>query len=299
MQSLIKHLDFTTSIPNFYYDGEPRYKTVLGGIIQIFITLIWFGGIIYFSKDIYLRENPSVITSTEYDRIPYERNYTNLDDIIFMVSLNDPVTWAPFIDETYYTVKFITMMKQNQQKGPSERLKTERCKMEFFKGREDFVTGIPIENYFCLSPDVKNVTFKGTQTSPDSKYIKIGVHMCINSTENNNMCKTPEEITDKLAGSSFNLFFFNNKFETKNFTNIKEKFVDFHHSFYSNRYYKLVFVTLKQVRYTNDIGFFSENIKSEDFFAVNDIKEVFNFQEQPDGKFLDFAINFGTNRENI
>jgi hypothetical protein len=299
MQSLIKQLDFTTSIPNFYYDGEPRYKTVLGGIIQMIITIIWFGGIIYFSKDIYLRENPSVITSNEYDRIPYERNYTNLDDIMFMVSLNDPVTWAPFIDETYYTVKFITMMKQNQQRGQSERLKTERCRMEFFKGREDFVTGIPIENYFCLSPDIKNVTFKGTQTSPDSKYIKIGVHMCINSTENNNMCKTPEEIADKLAGSSFNLFFFNNKFETKNFTKPNEQFVDFHHSFYSNLYYKLVFVTLKQVRYIDDIGFFSETIKSKDYFAVNDIKEVFNFAKQPDGKFLDFAINFGTNRENI
>jgi hypothetical protein len=298
MKSLIKQMDFTTSIPNFYYDGQPRYKTLLGGVIQIIITMIWFAGILFFTKDMYLKENPSVIASTEYDRIPYERNYTNLDDIMFMVSLNDPNTWAPFIDETYYTVKFITIIKQNQQKGPSQLLKTERCRMEFFKGKENFVTGIPIENYFCLSPDVKDVTFKGTQTSPDSKFIKIGVHMCMNSTENNNFCKTPEEITDKLAGSSFNLFFFNNKFETKNFKNPNEQFLDFHHSFYSNLYYKLVFVTLKQVRYIDDVGFFSESLESHDYFGVNDIKEVFNFEKQADGKFLDFAVNFGTNREN-
>jgi len=45
--------------------------------------------------------------------------------------------------------------------------------------------------------------------------------------------------------------------------------------------------------------FFTETLQSRDYFAVNDIKEVFNFEEQPDGKFLDFAVNFGTNRENI
>ena len=58
MKSVIKQIDFTTSIPNFYYDGQPRYMTILGEIIQFIITLIWFGGVLYFSKDIYLRENP-------------------------------------------------------------------------------------------------------------------------------------------------------------------------------------------------------------------------------------------------
>lgn len=299
MNSAIKFMDFITIIPNFFYDGEYRYKTTMGGVIQIFLTLLWLTGIIFFSKDIYLRENPSIITSNEYDRIPYERNYTNLEDFMFMVSINDPITWAPFIDETYYTVKFTTMIKVNQSKGPSEYIKTERCRPEYFVGREDQMTGIPIENYYCMSPDINNVTFKGTQTSPDSKYIKFGVHMCINSTENNNFCKTPEEINEKLAGSSFNLFFYNYKFNLKNYTKPDELFVDFHHSFYSNLYYKLVFVTLKQVRFIDDVGFFTESRHSKDFYAVNDIKEVFNFKKQPDGKFLDFAVNFGTNRENV
>jgi hypothetical protein len=292
-------MDLITVIPNFFYDGEYRYKTIMGGLLQIIITMLWFAGIIYFSKDIYLRENPSVITSNEYDRIPYERNYTNLDQFMFMISINDPFTWAPFIDETYYTVKYITMIKVNQTRGPSQPLKTERCKPEFFKGKESHIVGIPIENYFCLSPDILDVTFKGTQTSPDSKFIKIGVHMCVNSTANNNSCKTQEEINHKLAGSSFNLFFFNYKFNSKNYTQPEELFVDFHHSFYSNLYYKLVFVTMKQVRFIDDVGFFSESVHSKDYFSVDNIKEVFHFQKQADGKFLDFAVNFGSNRENV
>ena len=181
---------------------------MLGGLIQIIITVIWISGLIFFSKDIYLRENPSVITSTEYDRIPYERNYTNGEDVFFMISLNDPITWAPFIDETYYTVKFTTTSKINQQKGPIVNLKTVICTNKMLEGKEYYTVGIPIQNYYCLDPDIKNVTFKGTQTSPDSKYIKIGVHMCMNSKENNNFCKTPEKITEKLAGGAFTFFFF-------------------------------------------------------------------------------------------
>ena len=75
--------------------------------------------------------------------------------------------------------------------------------------------------------------------------------------------------------------------------------MDFHHSFYSNLYYKLVFVTLKQIEYIDDVGFFFEDISKRDYYAVDDIKEVFNFSKQPDGKFLDFAINFGTGKDTV
>ena len=299
MDSFLKSIDFVTQLPHFYYDQNKSYKTKLGGLLQIFVTVSWIAGIMFFSKDIYLRENPSVISSNEYDRIPYERNFTNMEDYMVMIALNDPLTWGPFIDETLYTVKFTTASKINQVKGPIENLKTVKCSMDMFKGKENFTLGIPIENYYCLSPDIKKIAYKGTQTSPDSKYIKIGVHMCINSTLNNNTCRSKEEITNKLSGSSFNLFFFNNKFETKSFNKPNELFLDFHHSFYSNLYYKLVFVVLKQVRFIDDIGFFFESLDFKDYYAVNDIKEVFHFQEQADGKFLDFAILFGTNRENI
>ena len=88
MENFLKSIDFVSQIPIFFYDKNIRYKTMLGGLIQIIITVIWISGIIFFSKDIYLRENPSVITSTEYDRIPYERNYTNGEDVFFMISLS-------------------------------------------------------------------------------------------------------------------------------------------------------------------------------------------------------------------
>ena len=75
--------------------------------------------------------------------------------------------------------------------------------------------------------------------------------------------------------------------------------MDFHHSFYSNLYYKLVFVTLKQIEYLDDVGFFFEDISKRDFYSVDNIKEVFNFSKQKDGKFLDFAINFGSSKDTV
>ena len=298
MQNLIKKVDFISDIQGAFYNGEYRYKNLLGGFYQIFMSMCWVLGLIYFSKDIYLRENPSIVYSTEYDRIPYERSYKNLEDFLVMISINDMITWAPFIDETIYEPRFITMSKINQQKGPSTSLKAVRCS-EILGEYENYTIGIPTDRYYCLDTKHDKVTFKGTQTSPDSKFIKIGLHMCQNSTANNNHCKSQEEIDEKLQGSSFNLFFLNFKFENKNYEDIKDTFLDFHHSFYSNLYYKLVFVTLKQIQYIDDVGFFFEDVYNRDFYAVDNIKEVFNFSKQPDGKFLDFAINFGTGKETV
>ena len=298
MQDLIKKIDFISFIPNTFYNGEKRYKNVLGGIYQIFMSICWIFGIVYFSKDIYLRENPSIVYSTQYDRFPYERNYTNREDFLVMISINDMLTWAPFIDETIYETRFITLSKFNHTRGPSQPLKAVICS-EVLQGYENYTIGIPTDKYYCLDPKHDKITFKGTQTSPDSKYMKIGLHMCQNSTSNNNHCKSQSEIDKRLQGSSFNLFFFNFKFENKNYQNIRETFLDFHHSFYSNLYYKLVFVTLKQIEYIDDIGFLFEDLSKRDFYAVDNIKEVFNFSKQPDGKFLDFAINFGTGKDTI
>ena len=80
MKELIKRLDFISSIPNSYYNGQERNTNYLGGLYQIFMSICWIAGLVYFSKDIYLRENPSVIYSTEFDRIPYERDYKNRED---------------------------------------------------------------------------------------------------------------------------------------------------------------------------------------------------------------------------
>ena len=89
MQDLVKKIDFISFIPNAFYNGEDRYKNVLGGMYQIFMGICWIFGIVYFAKDIYLRENPSVVYSTEYDRIPYERSYKNREDFLVMISIND------------------------------------------------------------------------------------------------------------------------------------------------------------------------------------------------------------------
>lgn len=298
MQDLIKKLDFISIIPIAYYNGEDRYKNVLGGLYQVFMSLCWIFGIVYFSKEIYLRENPSIVYSTEYDRMPSERSYKNREDFLVMISINDWLTWAPFIDETIYEPKFIMLSKFNQTRGPATPLKAVICS-EVLKGYEKHTVGIPTDKYYCLDPKHDEVTFKGTQTSPDSKFMKIGLHMCTNSTANNNHCKTQAVIDEKLQGSSFNLFFFNFKFENKNYENIRETFLDFHHSFYSNLYYKLVFVTLKQIEYIDDVGFLFEDLNKRDYYSVDNIKEVFNFSKQPDRKFLDFAINFGTGKDKI
>ncbi len=89
MKNFIKNLDWISIIPNAFYNGEDQYKNVLGGFYQIFMSICWIFGIVYFAKDIYLRENPSVVYSTEYDRIPYERSYKNREDFLVMISIND------------------------------------------------------------------------------------------------------------------------------------------------------------------------------------------------------------------
>ena len=92
MKDLIRKLDFTSGIPNSYYNGSERYTNFLGGIYQIFMSICWIAGLEYFSKDIYLRENPSVIYSTEYDRIPYNRDYKNKEDMLIILSIIDAHT---------------------------------------------------------------------------------------------------------------------------------------------------------------------------------------------------------------
>ena len=55
MNKILKLLDTLSYQPRFYSDGNTRFKTIWGGLVNILLVLLNLLGIIYFSKDIYMR----------------------------------------------------------------------------------------------------------------------------------------------------------------------------------------------------------------------------------------------------
>jgi len=60
-----------------------------------------------------------------------------------------------------------------------------------------------LNNSYCVE-DI-NLTLKGEFKYDRISYIRIGIYPCINTTENNNHCKSQEIIDANLSGAYFSL----------------------------------------------------------------------------------------------
>jgi hypothetical protein len=112
-------------------------------------------------------------------------------------ALEHPETYDQFIDETIYYPKAYFKIQTRDGEGDNWNIRTidlelERCKPESFG--EDFQDSLidSIENLYCFKD--LDVTLEGSFSYDSYSYFAVDFYPCKNTTENNNHCKTKEEL---------------------------------------------------------------------------------------------------------
>ena len=205
MKTFIEKCDFLSHKVTLTFNekGDIGYKTFIGGIISLISIIISFACITYFIIHMFLREDFTIIQSTEID--PYV-NLTNSNKLPFLLRLTNTYAIPYENDEKlYYITASIWFGGTNETlsysaKQYSQSIKVEKCDINkhFSDEYKDYFKNIQdLNSYYCLSLRNSSETIYGVYGSvfPFS-YYSITLRFCKNTTENNNSCYTINQIKE-------------------------------------------------------------------------------------------------------
>ena len=192
----IKEIDIFGKEPRLYFKGKERKTTWYGSFFTIFYLTIYFAYFIYKVLRMYKKDDVKFYDSFEYLDGPPSIHLTK-EKFTGGFALEHPETYDQFIDETIYYPKAYFKIQTRDGEGDNWNIRTidlelERCKPESFG--EDFQDSLidSIENLYCFKD--LDVTLEGSFSYDSYSYFAVDFYPCKNTTENNNHCKTKEEL---------------------------------------------------------------------------------------------------------
>ena len=192
--AFIKEIDIFGKEPKLYFKGKERKTTWYGSFFTIFYLTIYFAYFTYKLLRMLKKNDVTFYDSFEYLDGPPSIHLTK-EKFTGGFALEDPETYDQFIDETIYYPK--AYFKTQVRSGglwhiETKELELERCRTESFG--EDFQDSLidSIENLYCFKD--LDVTLEGSFSYDTYSYFAVDFYPCKNTTENNNHCKTREEL---------------------------------------------------------------------------------------------------------
>ena len=194
--AFIKEIDIFGKEPKLYFKGKERKTTWYGSFFTIFYLTIYFAYFIYKVLRLLKKDDVKFYDSFEYLDGPPSIHLTK-EKFTGGFALEHPETYDQFIDETIYYPK--AYFKIQTREGDDDNwkiekidLEIERCSPDSFG--EDYQDSLidSIENLYCFKD--LDVTLEGSFSYDTYSYFQIEFFPCKNTTENNNHCKTKEEL---------------------------------------------------------------------------------------------------------
>ena len=196
---LLEDLDLFGKEPELYYKGKSKRSSRVGRFFTIFYTFLYTAFFIYKVIRMIKKIDITFYETTTFTGDVPSLNLNN-ENFYGGFALANPLTLNTFIDETVYYPKatFIKGKKiGNIWNWEFEEIEVERCQLEKFgsKYRELFKDKL-LNDLYCFKE--MNFTIEGHTTYDVYSYFHIGFFPCVNSTSNNNHCKSYEEINKIL-----------------------------------------------------------------------------------------------------
>ena len=290
---LFKKLDIFGIPPLFTIRGRSTFQTHLGSsltIICVFLIILYF---LFFLNQMVNHKSPSLQSSNYFDEFAKEINLKK-NNFSFVFSLQTH-EFTNYIDETVYKIKaYQTKLTLNNGSYCSENIpiKVKKCNEYNFEIIPDKFKKLPLNNLYCLD---NNINLKGGYMKSSWNYIRLNFSKCENTTENNNYCKSEEEINKYLIGGYLGIYFPDYSFEPTKYLQPYKAYVrNLYHSF-SIKYLEDIFLYFKLIEVITDSGYFFENKNYVNFVAYDYIQSDIDFRESP--QFLSLSINISPKRE--
>jgi hypothetical protein len=263
---------------SFYYNNKEKVGSLFGFILTALyalISLILF--LIYFAKTMQ-RKEVSAANSTIY---PTESPTIDINnDLLYLAfALEHPTKLNRYIDEKIYRpeVVFIERIKKNGQfVNKSETiLEIEQCDTKKFgKKYQDLFHKDELNDSYCIKNI--NLTLRGGFKYDELSYIRIDIYPCVNSTKNNNHCKSKDEIDKHLTSAYFSLLVKDVGFNPFNYSIPTIPILQDLYTTIDKSIFKEYLIYIGIAEIDTDIGLFSNHIKKDNYIKfIRDFHSFF------------------------
>ena len=293
MNSKLNYLKFDiySKRATFFFNNQEKIGSKFGLFLTILYILTSLFIFIFYLIQIFERKDIKIYNSNIYTQ---EMPILNIDSnlLYFAFGLEDPITSNRYIDESIYypQILYIDRIKINGEfKTITKKiLEHERCKdINFGNNYQHFFLKGEINNSYCLKDFNYNLTFAGGYKYEKMSYIRIKIFPCVNTTENNNHCKSREEIDYYLGSSYFSFLIKDFGLNPSNFENpisptLQDVFTTIDRHFFRN-----FFINFGITEVQTDLSFFNEKISTKKYLQYRNTYQVFYLREEQeylDGK---------------
>ena len=287
-------IDIYGSKARFTIKGHKTYQTVFGSIITLISYSVIFVFFIVFSKEIIYHKKPNVITSELIDSSPLHFLLSN--EFIWAISLQF-LNYSMYIDERVYTLKAYAAISNVHENGTASEtqvnLNLVKCSDYSFSVIPEYFHGLALENLYCVNLtgiELRGVYMEDKWTTINFQFIK-----CINSTNNNNFCKTPDEISEILNGGYIGIFTTDYQIIPSNYNNPVQIYGKNIFTSFSIKQYMDFWVYFQIKQINTDKGLFFESILTQTFLTFESTSENKDYRESDN--FLTVYIRESTNRK--
>ena len=286
-------LDMFGKGANFHINGKKKYKTYVGSIVSCIVIGLIIAIIIVFSKDVVLRKE---LMSTFSNNYFSDKQNISSSTFIFALGIQDP-NYTNYIDESIYVLN-VSLQEtiRNEDGNPNIKttnLKIEKCNLLNITIIPEYFNGVGMQNLYCLNEP--NITLQGEFGGTYWKYLIFRFSKCINSTLNNNSCKSNEIINEKLLGGYFGGFITDCYVDNTNFYKPVIKYGKNFFTAFSTKQYQDLWVYLKKIQVITDYGYFFEDKRIIEDIGLDKLENTIDYKESVN--FLSVKVRMSTKME--
>jgi hypothetical protein len=290
---LLESCDIIGREPKLKLGNSSRNRTVWGGLLCLGIYLLMILGFLYFGQEIYFKEIPTTVESSELteksDSISLDKN-----NFLFFISIKD--RYGNFIleEDGYFNFNiFIENHSTSNDKNLNDEfnivnignqntymnktlLAMETCNTKSFGKYADLLSHVNPKNWKCLKDNQADKSIlpliKGGLQFPFLSNLKLEITKCITGN-----CKSTNEINDKLQGAYLTIKYSDAFFNFRNFTNFIENVFREDKIYLFSDWTKSVKYELMQVETYSDKGYVLEDFSIEKVFLKNNYHEYISY----------------------
>lgn len=281
----LNYLDFdiySKKISLFYYNKE-KIGSLFGFILTVIYICVSLSLFVFYTISTIKKRDINVHDSYLYQKEAPSMNL-NPNSFYFAFGVeNNLADFARFIDETIYYPKvyFINKIKEGSNFKLVEEipLDIERCKQEKFgEEYQELLVENELNNSYCIKE--LNLTLVGDFKFNKMPYIKLEIYPCLNTTENNNHCKSKEIIKSYLSGTFISILTKDIGLEP---TNYEKPIVPIFQDIYvtiDKDYFREFSLFFGIVEIQTDEGLFYEKIKKERYLNFIKTSQGIFYQDE-------------------
>ena len=202
----LEKVDMFGKEATLYYKGNEKKSSCFGTVFSLIFIILYVSFLIFKIKRMINKEDVLFYDTFTYMERPPSIKISK-DNFYGGFSLENPITYDPFIDESIYYPK--AYFKRAHRVGDKfifdiKEVELERCKIENFGEKfQDKIIHHAINNLYCFK-EVDEI-LEGHFSYGIYSFFYVEFFPCKNSSENNNACKPLEEI-DYYLNNTFICF---------------------------------------------------------------------------------------------